>query len=181
MKPIVALFAAAGLAAPIFSQSAPAPPEPLLHIRTSFDLLVHASYAVTAPLFGPQGERAYAGKHWDPAFIYPQPASDVEGAVFTVRHGPYNAVWVTSLADIEGRHFQYVYFLQDLMVTVVDVHFKPIGADSTSVNVVYTRTALTAKGNEHVKTMSDDDKTAGKGWQQAIDEYLGRNKSASTP
>ena len=177
MKTIVALIAAAGLAAPLFSQSAPAPPQPLLHIRTSFDLQVHASYAVTAPLFGPQGERAYAGKHWDPAFIYPQPASDMEGAVFTVRHGPYSAVWVTSLADVEGRHFQYVYFLEDLMVTVVDVYFKPVGADSTNVNVVYTRTALTPKGNEHVTAMSDDDKTAGKDWQQAINDYLAASKA----
>jgi hypothetical protein len=181
MKPILALIAAAGLAAPIFSQSAPAPPEPLLHIRTSFDLLVHAPLAVAATLFGPQGERAYADKHWDPVFIYPQPASDVEGAVFTVRHGPYNAVWVTSLADIEGRHFQYVYFLEDLMVTVVDVYFKPIGADSTKVNVVYTRTALTAKGKEHVAAMSDNDKTADKDWQQEIDEYLAHNKPQGRP
>jgi hypothetical protein len=96
-----------------------------------------------------------------------------------VRHGQYDAVWVTSLADLEARHFQYVYFMPELMVTVIDVRFKPIDAGATAVNVVYTRTAIAPQGNEHVQAMSEGDKTAGKDWQQAIDEYLARSKSSS--
>lgn len=152
-----------------------------MHISTSFDFVVHAPYAVAAPLFGPEGERAWAGKHWDPSFIHPLPAKDVEGAVFTVRHGPVNAVWVNTLFDIEGRHFQYVYFLPELMVTVIDVRFKPVDANTTAVNVTYTRTAITPQGNEHVQAMSEGDKAAGKDWQQAIGDYLARGKSASKP
>jgi hypothetical protein len=49
--------------------------------------MVHAPFAKAAPLFGPEGERAWAGKHWNPEFIHPQPARDVEGAVFTIQHG----------------------------------------------------------------------------------------------
>src|SRR5271166_5754869 len=107
MKTFLTLIAAAGLsgtglAAPVIAQMAPASPEQCLHVRTSFDFVVHAPYSVTAPLFGPEGERAWAGKHWDPEFIFPKPArpqtsSDVEGAVFTVRHGPLSAVWVNTL------------------------------------------------------------------------------------
>jgi hypothetical protein len=146
-------------------------------VSTSFDLVVHASYAKTAPLFGPDGERAWAGKHWNPAFIHPQPAADIEGAVFTIQHGPYKAVWVNTLFDLDARHFQYVYFLTDLMVTVIDVRFKPAGADATDVNVVYTRTALTVEGNEHVTEMIKGDKTAGKDWQKALDDYLAGSKA----
>ncbi len=162
MKTLLPLVAAAGLAAAAYSQSAPSAPEPLLHLATSFDFVVHAPYAVAAPLFGPEGERAWAGKHWDPHFLYPQPAIDQEGAVFTVRHGPFNAVWVNTLFDLDARHFQYVYFMPDVMVTVIDVRFKLISADSTSVDVVYTRTAITPEGNEHVKAMSDGDRFASK-------------------
>jgi len=189
MKGMLTLIAAAGLAgsgvsALALSQAGPAAPEPCQHVRTSFDLVVHAPYAEAAPLFGPNGERAWAGKHWDPEFIHPQPASpasanDVEGAVFTVRHGSYTAIWVTSIFDVDGRHFQYVYFLPDLMVTVIDVRFKLAGADSTGVNVVYTRTALTPQGNPHVIAMSEGDKSAGKEWQQAIDDYLASRKSGN--
>ena len=186
MNSLFTLIAAAGIAgvgisAFALAQSAPAAPESCLHTQTSFDLLVNASYVVTAPLFGPNGERAWAGKHWNPEFIHPQPASDVEGAVFTIQHGAHTATWVTTISDVDGRHFQYVYFLPDLMVAVIDVRFKPVSADATAVNVIYTRTALTAEGNPHVTAMTEGDKTAGKEWQEAIDEYLARGKAGVKP
>lgn len=179
MRLLACFVGLAGLALPAIAQSPAAEPKPPLHLTASFDLLVHASYAVTAPLFGPEGERPWAGKHWNPQFIYPQPATDVEGAVFTIQHGPFNATWVNTLFDVEGRHFQYVYFKPDLMVTVIDVRFNPVGANETAVRVVYTRTALTQEGNEHVTAMNEGDKTAGKDWQQAIDEYLAGKKTGS--
>jgi hypothetical protein len=93
----------AAMAAPALAQNAATPP--LLHLTTSFDLLIRASYAETAPLFGPEGERAWA-KHWNPEFIHPSPAVDSEGAVFTIQHGPVKAVWVNTAFDRDGRHFQ---------------------------------------------------------------------------
>jgi hypothetical protein len=176
MKLLTLIVSAAAITTPALSQTPAAQPASLLHVSTSFDLVVHASYAKTAPLFGPEGERPWAGKHWNPEFLHPQPAADVEGAVFTVQHGPIKAVWVNTLFDIDARHFQYVYFLPDLMVTVIDVRFKPVASDSTAVNVVYTRTALTPEGNQHVAAMSDGDKAAGPEWQKAIKDYLSSGK-----
>ena len=181
MKLITLIVGAAATALPMLAQTPAAEPVRLLHVSTSFDLLVQAPYTVTAPLFGPEGERLWGGNHWNPQFIHPQPAHDEQGVVFTIQHGPYKAVWVNTLFDIEAKHFQYVYFLPDLMVTVIDVRFKSASADSTVVNVTYTRTALTPQGNEHVTAMSEDDKTAGNDWQQAINEYLARSKSTSKP
>jgi hypothetical protein len=63
------------------------------------------------------------------------------------------------------------------MVTVIDVRFNPAGPDSTDVNVVYTRTALTPEGNEHVTVMIEGDKIACKEWQKAIDDYLSQSNS----
>jgi hypothetical protein len=74
-----------------------------------------------------------------------------------------------------------VYFLPGIMVTVIDVRFKPTSADSTAVNVVYTRTALTPEGNEHVSAMSEGDKTAGNDWQKGIDEYLAGSRAGAKP
>lgn len=170
MKILLLLVAVAGFTLPALAQTSVV--QPLLHLTTSFDLTVHAPYAKTAPLFGPQGERAWAGEHWNPDFIHPEPARDEQGAVFTVQHGPYKATWVTTVFDLDARHFQYVYFLPNLIVTVIDVHFKPAGTNATNVNVLYTRTAITPDGNKHVTAMSNSDKTAGKDWQEAIDDYL---------
>jgi hypothetical protein len=181
----VGLIAFAALSSQASSPTVPSRQQPCLHTRTSFDLLVHASYAVTAPLFGPNGERSWAGEDWNPEFIYPrqpsegQPASDEEGAVFTVRHGPFSAVWVTTAFDVVARHYQYVYFQPDLMVAVIDVRFQPMSAVSTAVDVVFTRTALTLQGNKHVTAMSEIDKTAGKDWPKALDDYLARSVPAT--
>jgi hypothetical protein len=173
------LVGLAGIAMPALAQTPAA--QPLLHLSTSFDLVVHASYARTAPLFGPEAERAWAGSHWNPQFIQPQPAADVEGAVFTIQQGPLNAVWVNTIFDLEARHFQYVYFLPDLMVTVIDVRFQPTTDDATGVHVVYTRTAITPAGNQHVAAMNEGDKSAGIEWQQTIDQYLAGNKPVHKP
>ncbi|HEY1897533.1 MAG TPA: hypothetical protein VGG62_14735 [Terracidiphilus sp.] len=152
-----------------------------MHTTTHFELTVHASLADAAPLFGPQGERPWAGKHWDPQFIHPRPVHDEAGAVFTVKHGLYSAVWVITEFDVAARHFQYAYFIADLMVTTIDVRFTPLDRTTTRVNVVYTRTAVTPAGNDHVAAMTNDDKGAGKEWQEAIDRYLTARKPEARP
>ncbi|MGA9587604.1 MAG: hypothetical protein WBQ95_19900, partial [Terracidiphilus sp.] len=154
MKPAIAATAAvitvaAAIAAAALGQS-PAPFAQLLRTQTAFDIVVHLPYTEAAPLFGPEGERPWAGKHWDPQFLYPQPAHDEQGAVFTIHHGPVTAVWINTLFDLEGHHIQYVYFIPDIMVTTIDVRFTPTSPTSTQVHVVYTRTALTPEGNDHV-------------------------------
>ncbi len=151
-----------------------------MHTETTFDVSVHAPYPETAKLFSPEGERAWAGKHWDPQFVHPVPASDKQGAVFTISHGAMNAVWVIAQHDLEARHFQYVYFIADLMVTTIDVRFRVVDSDTTAVTVTYARTAVTPEGDAHVKTMSEGDRTAGKEWQQAIDAYLKSGKTVET-
>lgn len=170
MKSAIAITAAAALGTAAFAQSVPVPQ--LLRTQTAFDLAVQLPYAQAAALFGPEGERSWAGKHWNPQFLYPQPARDEQNAVFTVQHGPVTAVWVNTLFDLEGRHFIYAYFIPGIMVTTIDVRFTATDANSTSVRVVYTRTALTAKGNEHVTAFTASDKTASHDWQTAIDTYL---------
>jgi hypothetical protein len=180
MKFLKLIASAVCMAAPVLAQTPEAQPAPLLHASTSFDLVVHLPYARATALFGPEGERAWAGKHWDPQFIHPQPAADIEGAVFTISHGPMKAVWVNTLFDKDAHHFQYVYFLPDLLVTVIDVRFTQASANVTGVHITYTRTAITPEGNEHVASMSEGDKLAGNDWQQAIDAYLAKSKSATT-
>jgi hypothetical protein len=175
MKPALAIPAAAVIAVSAFGQSA-APAPQLLRTQTSFDIVVHLPYAEAAPLFGPEGERPWAGKHWNPQFLYPQPAHDEQGAVFIVHHGPVTAVWVNTLFDLEARHFQYAYFIPDIMVTTIDVRFTPGDPNVTQVHVVYTRTALTPEGNEHVTAFTATDKTAAHDWQSAIDTYLATRK-----
>ena len=61
MNSIPALIADAPVP-PALAQAASKPPEGLARVRTSFKLIVHAPYAVAGPLFGANGERAWAGE-----------------------------------------------------------------------------------------------------------------------
>lgn len=160
---------------PIAAQQKPAPEAPA-HVQNSFELTVHAPYAVAAPLFGPEGERAWAEDHWDPKFLYPQPAEDIPGATFTIQHGPHTAVWVNTAFDLQARHFQYVYFLPNVLVTIIDVNFKSIDDHNTKVLVTYQRTALNPESNETVKAFGENDRKSGPDWEKAVNHYLANHK-----
>lgn len=146
------------------------------HVRSSFEFTVRAPCEVAAPLFGAEGERSWAGKDWDPQFIYPRPARDVEGAVFTIKHGAHQALWVNTAFDIAGRHIHYVYFITDTMVTTVDLTFAPVDSASTKVNVVYERTALSQTADDEVLRLGSVDRGRGADWEKAINVSLGRDE-----
>jgi hypothetical protein len=143
-----------------------------LHVRTEFDLTVRAPYNVAFPLFGPVGERSWAGADWNPQFIYPSPAADVQGTVFTVKHGTYQAVWVNTAIDLEGHHIQYAYVISDVMVATISLTFLSLDSASTKVTVVYERTALNVAANDHVQQFGAADRARGADWERAINGYL---------
>lgn len=175
---VLAVGALAGLAFLYYLYWRARPSGPVVHVRNEFEFTVHAPYRVTAPLFGPEGERAWAGDDWDPHFLYPQPAHDTEGAVFTIRHGHHHAYWVNTAFDVDARHFQYVYVIPDVMATLIDVRFVEIDAANTKVNVAYERTALGPDGNEHVRKAGNSDRDSGKEWGDAINDYLAKHSPA---
>jgi hypothetical protein len=150
-------------------------PESLPHVSNSFALTVNASMPDAAPLFGPEGERVWAGDDWDPQFVFPIPARDVEGAVFTIRHGEHNSVWVNTRFDVEAGRMQYVYVLGDLLVTTIDVRLHAIDTAQTKVDVTYTRTALRPEAGEHVIEMGKHDREQGPAWESKINTYLQRH------
>src|SRR5579875_1325426 len=90
LTPLLALTPALGQ-----NQSAASAQRVQVHSGFQFDLNVPLAQA--APLFGPEGERCWAGGNWDPHFVYPQPAHDQQDAVFTVAHGPYTMTWINTL------------------------------------------------------------------------------------
>jgi len=142
------------------------------HVRAAFELTVRAPYNIAFPLFGPEGERSWAGADWSPQFVYPTPAADMQGAVFTIKHGAHQAVWVNTLFDLQGHHIQYAYFISDVMVTTIDLTFLPLDSASTKVCVIYERTALSVAANERVQQLGAADGARGSDWEKAINTYL---------
>jgi hypothetical protein len=143
-----------------------------VHVSNSFQLLVRAPLARAATLFGPEGERCWAGPHWNPDFLYPQPGKDVQGTVFTVQHGAHKSVWVNTLFDPAAGRMQYVAFIPETLVTTVDVRLTAVDSSSTSVEITYARTALDAAANDEVEDLGKRDRTSGPEWQRAIGKCL---------
>jgi hypothetical protein len=149
-----------------------APQGPLAHVRSEFTFTVQAPMAVAFPLFGPEGERPWAGPHWDPQFVYPIPAKDVEGAVFLVHHGHHSATWVNTAFDPQAGHAAYVYIIEGKLATRIDVQLTPVNPATTSVRVVYERTALSPSVNPDIAEMAQTDPKMGREWEQEIEKYL---------
>jgi hypothetical protein len=142
----------------------------LLHTREQFSLVANAPFEIAWPLFGADQERAWA-PDWQPVFLWPEKAFDQEGMVFTVRQGDKHAVWVNTAFDRTGRRIQYVYVIPDVVVTVISLHLTPDG-NSTAIDVLYERTALSAAANEWVKDTARRDRVAGGEWSRQINTYL---------
>jgi hypothetical protein len=149
------------------------PSTELVHISNTFHFEVSASLDRVAPLFGPEAERGWAGKHWNPEFLYPRPAKDTQGAVFRVQHGQHSSVWVNTLFDLSGGRMQYVAFIDDVVVTIVDVKLTSTDSSHTAVEVTYARTALQPASNDDVRALGSSDRESGPDWQKSVEKCLG--------
>ncbi len=147
-------------------------PVALAHVSNSFHFLVHAPLGRAAPLFGPEGERSWAGAEWDPQFLYPQPAKDVQGAVFTVQQGDRKSLWIATRFDVDRGRMQYVSVVPSIRASTVDVRLSAVDASTTRVEVTYVRTALDGSANEEVQALGESDRLEGPHWQEAIETYL---------
>jgi hypothetical protein len=149
------------------------------HVRNTFRFEVAAPLERAAPLFGPEGERCWAGQSWNPEFLHPLPAKDVEGAVFTVQHGLHKSVWVNTVFDVSAGRMQYVSFIPDVLVSTIDVRLTSLNPTTTGVEVIYTRTAFSAAANKDLAAMARRDRTSGPHWQEAIQSCLERQARQS--
>jgi hypothetical protein len=145
---------------------------PMNHARSEFTFTVHAPLATAFPLFGPEGERPWAGPHWDPQFVYPTPAADIEGAVFRIRRGNHEATWVNTAFDARAGYAAYVYVIPEKLATRIAVQLTPIDAATTSVRVIYERTALDPSVYRDVGEMAQTDPAQGPEWEKSIADYL---------
>jgi hypothetical protein len=145
---------------------------PVVHVENAFEFTVDAPFETTAPLFGGSSERKWGQGKWNPQFLYPQPERDAPGAVFLVGHGHTQSTWVNTAYDLAAGRFQYVCFVPDAQVAVVDVQVASETPSRTKVKVVYRRTALDPAFNDHVAALGSQDLRSGPDWSEAIDESL---------
>ncbi len=148
------------------------PSTELAHVRNTSQFEISAPVGRAAPLFGPDAERCWAGKHWNPEFLYPRTAKDIQGAVFQVQHGQHANVWVNTLFDLPGGRIEYVSFIDAIFVTTLDIKVTSMGTSNTKVEVTSTRTALQPAANEDVRALGASDRDGGPDSQRRIEKCL---------
>jgi hypothetical protein len=141
-----------------------------LHTRGQFNFVAHAPFDIAWPLFGAEGERAWA-PGWDPRFLWPPEPIDQQGMVFRISHELGTAIWVNTAFDKTAKRIQYVYVIPDVVLTVISLRLMASG-ETTQVEVTYERTALSESAADRVADVAKGDKSAGGEWSRQIDHYL---------
>jgi hypothetical protein len=142
----------------------------LVHTREEFAFTVEAPVDRALPLFGAIRERDWA-PDWSPDVLWPAPASDREGMVFSIPHGDRTAIWVNTALDPLARRAQYVYVIPGVVATVITIGLAPHG-NASHVSVRYERTALAVQANGAVESMARRDRAAGPEWEHQIKQHL---------
>ena len=161
----------AAMVIPSVAQSQKESATELAHTRTAFSFAIAAPYAEVFPLFGAHKERVWA-TGFDPQFIHPLPPHDEAGMVFTTVQEGLSRVWVNTTFDAATGHVQYVYWIADVMVALIDIHVTNSGPQETKVEVVYERTAIGPAANDLVRRMAQEDANNGPHWASRISGYL---------
>ncbi len=123
-------------------------------VRRAAEFTVALRREQTMMLFTAEGERAWAGKAWDPRYPSPE-RRDGPGAVFTTGHAGHNTTWV--MVDHRPGCVRYARVTEGVTagtVTVEVVADSDVDADAdadadgqaTRVRVTYDLTALSAAG-----------------------------------
>ncbi|HEY3742789.1 MAG TPA: hypothetical protein VGL53_23245 [Bryobacteraceae bacterium] len=139
--------------------------------HSEFTFHLDVPYPQAAPLFGALAEKKW-DPEWNPEFLYPAPAADEEGSVFVIARNGHHSTWTTTVFDLERGHIQYLYFIEGVMVTRIDIHLSKPTSGGTDARVLYERTALDAAANAHVKTLGEHDGLQGPHWKQAIEKSV---------
>jgi len=143
-----------------------------VHTEEKFTFTAKGPMEKVAPLFGADKERVWS-PGWNPQFLFPAPAADKAGMVFTVAHGHLRAEWVNTEFDLKSGRIQYVYMIPDALVTVITLRLTPAG-EQTQVEVEYDRTALSAETDEHVRHLAEGDRRSGPEWEEQVNGFLGK-------
>ncbi|HKR63203.1 MAG TPA: hypothetical protein VJZ00_05670 [Thermoanaerobaculia bacterium] len=96
-------------------------------------------------MFGPLGERAWAGEDWQPEVLWADGPGDSEGMVFRQK----GEVWVNVRFDRVANVAEYVRFGADV-VTRIRVALEPRGENACDAHVRYEWVAVSEEGNAEV-------------------------------
>ena len=129
------------------------------------------------PLFSPVGEREWV-PGWQPELLHPPGVAWEEGMVFRTQEELGPAVWMMTRLDHDTHRAEYVRVEPERYVARVGVHCVPADTQHVDVAVSYTFIGLSARGNNDIDAMNQEEYVAKlRLWQSRIAEHLHRSQS----
>lgn len=149
------------------------------HFSRSHHIRIAAPADQCQRFFTPAGEELWVDG-WQPRYLHPVDGRTVAGMVFTTGQGDELTFW--SLVDFETaprRYARYTRVTPASRSGVVEVSCTPVSPDATEVEVRYTLTALTERGESDLAALDAAAfATMIDGWRSAIDPRLPQLLSA---
>ena len=134
-------------------------------MRRSASIQLRRPAVPAMALFTPEGERAWAGPHWDPH--YPAPDRKLgEGTVFLTEGAGATTVWV--MVEHQPNRVRYVRVTPEVCAGTVTVALVESGADDCRVEDTYDLTALSQDGASSLDRFGAGYDTDIEGWATAI-------------
>jgi hypothetical protein len=124
------------------------PVVPRVHADRSFTLALNAPPDIAIAAFGPLAEREWS-PGWNPAFVYPALAAEVEGAVFTVGDASPQ-VWLLQTWDTAHYLARYVILDPNMMLVSLDIAVEPATPGHSKATIRYQATGLSERGDARV-------------------------------
>jgi hypothetical protein len=120
------------------------------------------------PLFGPVEESHWA-PGWKPQLLYPPNGSPVAaGAVFAEG----DEIWTMTVYDAVARSIHYVAVSPGVSVGEIDIHVVAEGTNASRAVVTFRHTALSARGDEEIRSWVKHFPDKAAHWEHAINHYL---------
>jgi hypothetical protein len=122
-------------------------------------------------MFGPEGERAWAGPGWNPRICWsPSAGGDAEGMVFTLDNG---STWINVRFDALARVAEYVHLLAGV-VTRIRVEVRPRDERTSEAFVTYAWTATCAEAEDVVRERAAATAESLPTWGEKVNAALAR-------
>ena len=128
------------------------------------------------PLFTPEGEKLWV-PGWDYENILGTTALNEDDVFLTKTHdhAANDAIWIVKKYDPEAYYVQYYKIEPEEKVGLVTVKCHQLSQNSTKIQVTYTYTGLSERGNQFIEDFTEQDyEKFIEEWRNLLIEYFGR-------
>lgn len=143
------------------------------HISRSYRQTINATPKVIFPLLCPEKETEWLDD-WDYKMIYSISGVAELGAVFTTSFWEDSEqIWIITKHDQIKNEVQFARVVPGLVTSVLDIYVLPKDENSSYVDITYTYTGLTEKGNNFIDTYTEEFFTKNmKEWEDSMNYFL---------